>query len=88
MNRKRRIAYYLTILVLGGLIGSALGEGLALVLPEGVVKQFFLKAGHLSLGPGTLDLSILQITFGFAINFNVIGVIGVFLVAYFLRWIE
>ena len=70
------------------MIGSALGEVIAYILPSGVVKQFFLKSATASVGPGTLNIIILTLTLGFSIKLNVMGVIGIFIAAYILRWMD
>jgi len=72
--------------LLGILIGSAIGEVLGLILPDGVVKQFFLRDIHFGFSPTTIDLALLTFTFGLSIKLNIIGVIGIFLSAYILRW--
>ncbi|GAB4327723.1 MAG: hypothetical protein Kow0037_01490 [Calditrichia bacterium] len=84
--RKKNLAWIFVIVVLGALVGSALGEVLAYVLPQGVVKDFFLRAASVSLGPATLNLVVFTFTVGFTLKINVIGVIGIGLVGYFLKW--
>ena len=86
--RKKSVAFVVLIIVLGALIGSALGEIIAYVAPDGVVKDFFLKAVSASIGPGTLDIIILSFTLGFSIKLNIIGVFGIFIAAYVLRWVD
>lgn len=86
--RKRNIGFIIFIIFIGALIGSALGEIIAFVIPAGVVKDFFLKSITASLGPGTLDLILLKFTLGFAIKLNITGVLGVFIAAYILRWVD
>ncbi|HHJ53167.1 MAG TPA: DUF4321 domain-containing protein [Caldithrix abyssi] len=86
--RKRGIWFILAVVLIGGLIGSAMGEVLAYLIPEGVVKQFFLKSITTHLGPGTLDIAILSITLGFAMKINIMGVIGIIIAAYILKWVE
>ena len=82
------IGWILIIILLGALVGSALGEVLGLILPEGVVKEFFLRSADFGVGPGTLNLVVFSFTLGFTLKVNVIGVIGIGLVAYFLRWAQ
>lgn len=84
--RKKNLAWIFVIVVLGALVGSALGEVLAYVLPQGVVKDFFLRAATVSFGPATLNLIVFTFTFGISLKINVIGVIGIGLVGYFLKW--
>jgi hypothetical protein len=86
--RKRSLGFILLIIVLGALLGSALGEVLAMVLPQGVVKEFFLRSATFGFGPATLNLVIITLTLGFTLKLNIIGVLGVALVAYLLRWIQ
>lgn len=86
--RKKSLAYILIILFIGALIGSVLGEVIAYVLPDGVVKQFFVKSATASIGPGTLNIVILTLTLGFSIKVNVMGIIGILIAAYVLRWVE
>jgi len=86
--RKKSLGFVILIIVMGALIGSALGEVIAYVIPDGVVQDFFLKSVSASLGPGTLDIIILTFTLGFSIKLNIIGVFGILIAAYILRWIE
>jgi len=86
--KKRNIGFIIFIIIIGALIGSALGEIIAFIIPAGVVKDFFLKSVTASLGPGTLDLILMKFTLGFAIKLNIAGVLGVFIAAYILRWVD
>jgi hypothetical protein len=86
--RKKTLGFIILIIILGALIGSALGEIIAFILPVGVVKEFFLKSATASIGPGTLNIIILTITLGFSFKINVIGILGVVIAAYLLRWID
>ena len=86
--RKKSIGWILVIILLGALIGTTLGEVLALILPQGVVKDFFLRSAEFGVGPATLNLVILTFTLGFSIKLNVISVIGIGIAAYLLRWTQ
>ncbi len=86
--RKKSIGWIVVIIVLGALIGSVLGEVLGLILPQGVVREFFLRSAVFSLGPAALNLIILTFTLGFSLKLNVTGVLGIALAAYFLRWAQ
>ena len=87
MSKKNWI-YYIMVLFLGALIGSVLGEIIAYIIPAGVVQQFFLKSATASVGPGTLNIIILSLTLGFTIKINIMGVIGILIAAYALRWMK
>ncbi len=84
--RKKSLWWVLLVVVLGALVGSALGEVLALILPAGVVRDFFLRAVEFSLGPTEVNFVVMRFTLGFALKLNIIGVLGILLVGYVLRW--
>ncbi len=86
MSRKKSLGYVILVLFLGALIGSALGEVIGLILPDGVVKQFFLVSVSGGIEPATLNAVLFSITLGFKVKLNVIGVIGIIIAAYILRW--
>jgi hypothetical protein len=65
------------IVVIGALLGTMVGELLGAYLPDGAVKNFFLKSIRFGLEPATLDLHILTLTFGLLLKINVLTVIGV-----------
>ena len=86
--RKKSFAYFILAIVVGALIGTVLGEIIAFVIPDGVVKDFFLKSATASLGPGTLNIIVMSFTLGFSIKLNITGVIGILVAAYAFRWID
>lgn len=86
--RKKSLVFIIFIIIIGALIGTAIGEVIGILVPQGVVQDFFLKSASASIGPGTLDIILLTITLGFSFKLNVMGVIGILIAAYALRWIE
>ena len=86
--RKKSLGYIIFIIVVGALIGTALGEIIGVILPAGVVQDFFLRSASASIGPGTIDIILLTLTLGFSIKLNVTGVIGILIAAYALRWVD
>lgn len=83
----RRISFRLLVLIiiLGALIGTVIGQ-ITLLLPEGVVKEFFVRSVTSGFGPATLDLNVFSLTIGFTFNLNISGVIGIAIAVYMLRW--
>ncbi|MCH8285758.1 DUF4321 domain-containing protein [candidate division KSB1 bacterium] len=83
----RRISFRLLVLIiiLGALIGTVIGQ-IALLLPEGVVKEFFVRSVTSGFSPATLDLNVFSLTIGFTFNLNISGVIGIAIAVYMLRW--
>ena len=65
---------------------AAVGEAIGLVLPDGVVKDFFLRSVEASIGPATVDLVAFSFTLGFSLNVNLMAVLGVVLATYLFRW--
>jgi len=84
--RRKSIGFLFLVLFIGAIIGSALGELVAYLLPEGVVEQFFLKSATIGFDPFTINLGILSFTMGFKFVLNVIGIVGIAFSAYILRW--
>ena len=91
---KRNLSLIILGLFVGAAIGGVLGNLLGWVLPEGVVKTFFLTSMSLALGglAGNelgviiLDLKIITLKFGLAINLNFTSIIGLTSAYYILRY--
>tara|TARA_S200000501_G_scaffold353209_1_gene372796 strand:+ start:48086 stop:48373 length:288 start_codon:yes stop_codon:yes gene_type:complete len=91
---KRNVSLILVGLFVGAAIGGVLGNLFAWILPQGVVKDFFLTSVSLDIGglAGNdigviiLDLKILTLKFGLAVNFNFTSVIGIGTAYYILRY--
>ena len=91
---KRNLSLIILGLFVGAAIGGVLGNLLGWVLPEGVVKAFFLTSISLDLGglAGNelgviiLDLKIITLKFGLSINLNFTSIIGLTSAYYILRY--
>ena len=91
---KRSIIILILILFFGTLFGTLVGELLGFLLPDSVVKEFFLKSIDFNLGglvgseTGviTLDLIMLSIQFGLTLTFNFTSIVGFASAYYFLRY--
>ena len=86
MTRYRRIGIFITWLVAGAVIGSLVSLLVGLVLPQGVVREFFLTGTNIGLGPFTLDLAVLSLTIGFTLTINIVGLLGIVFAGYYFRW--
>ena len=90
----RSIGIVIMILVFVTLFGTLIGELLGWILPDSVVREFFLKSIHFNLGgivgneTGviTLDLIMLTIQFGLTLTFNFTSIVGFSAAYYFLRY--
>ena len=83
--RRKKLSTYVLILVIGLLLGGLLGELVANVLPVGVVKDFFVTSVGGRLGPVSLDLVVLSVTGGIAVQLNVMSVVGLLIAVYLFR---
>ena len=86
MNRSRSLGLLFLWLLVGAVVGSLLGDLVALILPGGVVRQFFLTSTRIGLGPVTLDLAVASLTLGFSLTINALGVAGILFAGYYFRW--
>jgi len=85
-KHKPSILFVIGILLLGAMIGSLLGELLRSLIPDGVVKEVFLRSIDIMLGPAVIDLIMFSITLGFTLKLNFIGIIGLAVAYYILRF--
>jgi hypothetical protein len=74
------------ILILGAIIGAALGELIAFLFPGGILHRVFSQGISPGLHPpATLDLKILSLTFGFTVRINLASLLGVVVGAYLYK---
>ncbi|MBN1350654.1 DUF4321 domain-containing protein [candidate division KSB1 bacterium] len=85
--KKKTMKYVIFILFLGLIIGSALGKIIAWILPDGsVVEKFFVQAATWGVEPITINAGLMTLTFGFTFELNVVGILGVAIAAYLLKY--
>ena len=86
-SRRRSVALIALLLFLGIIVGTVLGEAVGLILPEGkVVRDVFVNATDLHVGPVHVDLVVFSFTLGVSLRVNLMSVIGIFAVLLFLRY--
>jgi len=75
------------IMFLGIVVGTAVGEAVGLLMPEGkVVRDVFVNSTDFHIGPLHIDLVVFSFTFGFSLKVNLMSAVGVFVMALVLRW--
>ena len=90
MASRRDLKVVILVLFVGAMIGTLFGNLVGFVLPEGVVKQFFLQSTEFSLGGligapnDAISLDIGAIVLILRLNFATI--FGLAVSYYFLRY--
>ena len=87
----RAVSIIVLTLFFGTFFGTLLGEILGWILPESVVRDFFLKSINFTLGgyrgePLSLDLIMFSIQFGLKVTFNFTMIVVFAASYYFLRY--
>jgi len=94
MLDKRSLSVIVLTLFFGTLFGTLSGELFGWILPDSVVREFFLKSIEFNLGSivgdevdvVSLDLVMLVVKFGLTLTFNFTSIIGFATAYYFLRY--
>jgi len=94
--KKRKLNIIVLSLLVGAIFGGVVGNIFSLVLPESVVKDFFLTSitfdlGGLvnnDLGVFIIDLKVIVLKLGLSMSFNFTSVIGIAVAYYILRYLR
>ena len=94
--QKRKLNIIVLSLFVGAVFGGVFGNIFSLVLPEGVVKDFFLTSINFDLGGFAnndlgvfiLDLKVIVLKLGLSMSFNFTSVIGIAIAYYILRYLR
>ncbi len=88
--RRRSVKIIVLMIFSGAIIGSVFGDMAAAILPDSVVRDFFTLAFDTAkygmTKPFVLDMHIFSITFGFTLRVNFMGVVGMGVAYYLLRY--
>jgi len=92
--KNRDISLIAIGLLIGAIIGGVIGNLMGWMLPEGVVKDFFLTSFNIDIGSSVgnqdgviiIDLKIITLKFGLALSLNFTSVIGIATSYYILRF--
>ncbi len=82
-GKKFPLLLVISVLIFGAMIGGFLGELMKLGLPDGVVKDVFIRSFDISFGPLPIDLLVLSFVIGLTLKINLIAILG-FVVAYYM----
>ena len=94
--KKRQIHVIVLSLFIGAIFGGVVGNLFTLILPESVVRDFFLTSISFDLGGlinnemgvFIIDLKVIVLKFGLSMNFNFTSVVGIAVAYYILRYLR
>ena len=94
--KKLQLHFIVLSLFVGAIFGGVVGNIFSLILPESVVKDFFLTSitfdlGGLvnnDLGVFIIDLKVIVLKLGLSMSFNFTSVIGIAVAYYILRYLR
>ena len=90
-SQKRSISFIFLILFIGIVTSSILSQLIGGILPDGVVKEFFLTSRSIGWGiqPNNwIDLFVIRFKTGLFIDINVVSSLGMVIAWYFLRYFK
>ena len=90
-NQKHNMAFIFLVLIIGIIISSILSQLVGGILPEGVVKEFFLTSRSIGWGiqPNNwIDLFVVRFKTGVFIDISVVSLLGIVIAWYFLRYFK
>ena len=84
---KRGFWFFLGLLLVSAIIGSAIGEIVGLLLPvDSFARQFFTVAAVPFFGPAEFNLILAKITFGVVLHLNLMALFAMIIATiYYLR---
>ncbi|MCB1161968.1 MAG: DUF4321 domain-containing protein [Candidatus Krumholzibacteriia bacterium] len=85
LHRKSFKTIVLAIL-LGIAVGTLLGDLLGIVLPDGIPRDVLTYSRSFTLEPFTVNLLVVSFTLGFSLTFNLLSVLGIFVMIQLLKW--
>ncbi|MDH3224422.1 MAG: hypothetical protein OEO23_11960 [Gemmatimonadota bacterium] len=85
-SRRRSVTRWVWTLVLGLFLGGLLTKLFQVFLPAGVTVDFFTTSVQASLGPLSVDFVSLAFVLGpLTVTLNVLTLVGIGIVAFFIR---
>ena len=90
-DHKQNIAFIFLVFFIGIITCSILSQLIGGILPDGVVKEFFLTSRSIGWGiqPNNwIDLFVIRFKTGLFIDINVVSFLGMVIAWYYLRYFK
>ena len=90
-EKKRNIAYVFSILFFGVIVGSVISQLIGMIVPSGVVKDFFLTSHSIGWGSQSenwIELFVIRFKTGLFVDISVVSLLGMTISWYFLRYFK
>ena len=90
MNKKS-MSFLFLVFIIGMLLGTVLSLLISTLLPEGVVKDFFLIEKSIGWGyhaDNWMDFGFFRFKTGLIIDLSILSILGFFVSWYFLRYFK
>ena len=88
---KKSIYFILSLILLGCVIGTALSMLIGYVIPEGVVRDFFILSQSFGFGASEnnwVNLGPLRFKLGFFFDVSILSIVGILISWYILRYFK
>ena len=88
---KKSIFFILSVILLGGVISTAFSMFVGLIIPEGVVRDFFILSKSFGFGQNPnnwVNLGPLRFKLGFFFDVSILSIIGIIVSWYILRYFK
>ena len=87
--RKQSAKFIFLIIFLGCVLATSFSLFVSLIIPEGVVRNFFILSYPLGFDlPDWFDLGPLKFKAGFKFDISILSVLGIFISWYILRYFK
>ena len=90
-NKQHTLTFVFLVLIIGVITGSIISQIVGSILPEGVVKQFFITSRSIGWGiqsDNWVDLFVLRFKSGLFFDISVVSILGMAIAWYFLRYFK
>ncbi|MBI45065.1 MAG: hypothetical protein CMG66_02735 [Candidatus Marinimicrobia bacterium] len=89
--QKKNLYFILLVIFIGCIMGTALSMFVSLVIPDGVVKDFFILSKSFGFGQNAnnwLVLGPLRLKMGLFFDVSILSILGIFISWYILRYFK